>query len=109
MLPLSTRKSLSRVSASTKLSGFTFCLTTALVTIKHKYFPGICDATGGSAMIPPTPGLRFHNNLLFLHSLDLGHKCCFKFYIRSYRYNARAFRDYKITTCHNDVVRVLIL
>ena len=32
-------------------------------------FPGICDATGGSAIIPPTPGLCFHKNSMFLYSL----------------------------------------
>ena len=67
--PHSIRKSLIRVSASTKLSGFTCCLSVALVTKKHKYFSGICDATGGSAIIPPTPGLGFHKNSMFLHSL----------------------------------------
>ena len=64
---LSTRKSLIRVKASTKFSGFTCCLSVALVTRKHKYFPGICDATGGSAIIPPTPNL--HKNSIFLYSL----------------------------------------
>ena len=67
--PLSTRKSLSQVKANTKLSGFTCCLSVALVTKKHKYFPSICDATGGSAIIPPTPGLCFHKNSMFLYSL----------------------------------------
>ena len=65
--PLSTRKFLSRVKA--KLSGSTCCLSVALVTRKHKYFPGICDATGGSAIIPPTPGLCFHKNSMLLYSL----------------------------------------
>ena len=37
-----------------------------LITGKHKYFTGICDATGGSAIIPPTPGLCFHINSIFL-------------------------------------------
>ena len=46
--PLATRKSLSRVKANTKLSGFTCCLSVAFVTKKHKYFPGICDATGAA-------------------------------------------------------------
>ena len=67
--PLSTKKSLSRVKANTKLFGSTCCLSVALVTRKHKYFPGICDATGGSAIIPPTPGLCFHKNKIFLYSL----------------------------------------
>ena len=35
---------------------------------KNKYFPGICDATGGSAIISSTPGLCFHKNLIFLCS-----------------------------------------
>ena len=67
--PLSTKKSLSRVKANTKLFGSTCCLSVALVTRKHKYFPGICDATGSSAIIPPTPGLCFHKNSMFLYSL----------------------------------------
>ena len=66
---LSTRKSLSRDKANTKLSGSTCCLSVALVTRKHKYFPGICDATGGSAIIPPTPRLCFHKNSMLLYSL----------------------------------------
>ena len=55
--PILTRKFLFRLSASTKLSGFTFCILVALVTKKHMYFPGICDATGGSAIMPSSPGL----------------------------------------------------
>ena len=50
-------------------SGFTCCLSVALVTRKHIYLPGICDATGCSTIIPPTPGLSFHKNSIFLYSL----------------------------------------
>ena len=67
--PLSTRNSLRRVRASTKLSGFTCCLLVALVTRKHNFFPDICDATGGSAIIPPTLSLCFHENSIFLYFL----------------------------------------
>ena len=67
--PLPTGKSLRRVKASTKLSGFTCCLLVALATRKHIYFPDICDATGGSAIIPPTPSLYFHKNSIFLYFL----------------------------------------
>ena len=67
--PLSTRKSLRQVSASTKLSGFMCCLSVALVTKKNKYFLCICDAAWGSAIIPPTLGLCFHKNSTFLYSL----------------------------------------
>ena len=52
-----------------EVTGFTCCLSVALVTRKHKHFPGICDATGGIAIIPPTPGLRSHKNSIFLYYL----------------------------------------
>ena len=32
-------------------------------------FPGICDAAGGKAAKPPTPGLCFQRNSTFLYSL----------------------------------------
>ena len=42
----------------------------ALVAKKHKYFPGICGAAGGSAFIPPTTDLCFHKNSIILYSLS---------------------------------------
>ena len=36
---------------------------------KQKFFPSICDATGGSAIIPPIPGLCFHKNSILLYFL----------------------------------------
>ena len=39
------------------------------VNKKHKYFPGICDATGSSAIIPSLTDLGFHKNSIFLYFL----------------------------------------
>ena len=49
-------------SSSVRIVLFSF----ALVTKKHKYFPGICDAAGGKADTPPIPGLCFERNSIFL-------------------------------------------
>ena len=66
---LSTRKSLNLVKDKTRFSGSTCRFSVARVTKKHKYFPGICDATGGKAATPPIPGLCFQRNSMFLYSL----------------------------------------
>ena len=66
---ISTRKSLSLVKDKTRFSGSTCCFSVALVTRKHKYFPGICDTAGGKAATPPIPGLCFQRNSTFLYSL----------------------------------------
>ena len=66
---ISTRKSLSLVKDKTRFSGSTCCFSVALVTKKHKYFPGICDVAGGKAATPPIPGLCFQRNSTFLYSL----------------------------------------
>ena len=66
---ISTRKSLSLVKDKTRFSGSTCCFSVALVTKKHKYFPGICDTAGGKAATPPIPGLCFQRNSTFLYSL----------------------------------------
>ena len=67
---LSTRKSLNLVKDKTSFSGSTCRFSVALVTKKHKYFPGICDAAGGKAATPPIPGLCFQRNSMFLYSLS---------------------------------------
>ena len=66
---LSTRKSLNLVKDKTRFSGSTCCFPVALVTKKHGFFPGICDVAGGKAATPPTPGLCFQRNFMFLYSL----------------------------------------
>ena len=66
---LFTRKSLSLVEDKTKFSRSTCRFSVALVTKKHKYFPGICEATGGKAATPPIPVLCFQRNSMFLYSL----------------------------------------
>ena len=66
---LSTRKSLSLVKDKTKISGSTCRFSVALVTKKHKYFPGICEVAGGKAATPPIPGLCLQKNCMFLYSL----------------------------------------
>ena len=52
----------------TRFSGSTCCFSVALVTKKHRYFPGICDAAGGKAATPLTPGRCFQRNSTFLYS-----------------------------------------
>ena len=66
---LSARKSLSLVKDKTRFSGSTSCSSVALVTKKHKYFPGIYDAAGGKAATPTILGHCFQRNSLFLYSL----------------------------------------
>ena len=66
---LSTSKSLSLVKDKTKSSGFACCFSVALVTKKHRYFPGSCIAAAGKAATPPITGLCFHRNSMFLYSL----------------------------------------
>ena len=66
---LSIRKSLSLVKDKTRFCGSPCCFSIALVTKKHKYLPGICDAAGGKAATPPIPGLCFQRNSMFLYSL----------------------------------------
>ena len=65
-LPPSPLGSLS-VSSRTR-PGFP-CFSVALVTKKHRYFPGICDAAGDKAATSPIPGLCFQRNSMFLYSL----------------------------------------
>ena len=54
----------------TRFSGSMCHFSFALVTEKHKYFPGICDAAGGKAATPPIPGLCFQRNSMFFYSLS---------------------------------------
>ena len=98
--PLSTKKSLSRVKANTKLFGSTCFLSVALVTRKYKYFPGIYDATGGSAIIPPTPGLCFHKNSMFLYSLLKSAASA----VLKLTSCVRSFREYEIAVLYDDIV-----
>ena len=44
-------------------------LSLTLVTRKHRYFPGTCATDGGSAAIPPSPGLCLNRNSTFWYSL----------------------------------------
>ena len=62
-------KSRSLVSASITCSGSIVFLSLTLVTRKHKYFPGTCETDGGSAAIPPNPGLCLNRNSTFCYSL----------------------------------------
>ena len=77
---LSIRKSLSLVKDKTRFSGSTCRFSVALVTRKHKNFPGICDTAGGKAATPHIPGLFFQRNSIFLYSLlksaANAHVCC---------------------------------
>ena len=50
-------------------SGSTFCFSVALVTKKHKHFPGICEAVGGKAATAPIRGICYQTNSMILHSL----------------------------------------
>ena len=65
----STRKSRSLVKDKTRFSGSTCRFSVARVTKKNRYFPGICDAAGGKAATPPTPGLCYQRHSIFLYSL----------------------------------------
>ena len=53
----------------TRFSGSTCCFSVALVTKKHRYFPGICDAAEGKAATPPTPVQCLQGKSTFLYSL----------------------------------------
>ena len=44
-------------------------LSLTLVTRKHRYLPGSCATDGGSAAIPPSPGLCLNRNSTFWYSL----------------------------------------
>ena len=44
-------------------------LSLTLVTRKHRYLPGTCATDGGSAAIPPSPGLCLNRNSTFWYSL----------------------------------------
>ena len=65
---LSTRKYLNLVNYMTRFSGSTCRFSVALVTKKHKCFPGIYDAAGGKAATPLDAGLCFQMNSMFLYS-----------------------------------------
>ena len=67
-LPLHKEVSQSR-QGQDQISGSTCCFSVALVAKKHRYFPGICDATGGKAATPPIPDLCFQRISLFLYSI----------------------------------------
>ena len=62
-------KSLSLVSANITCSGYIVFLSLTLVTRKHRFFPGTCATDGGSAAIPPSPGLCLNRNSTFWYSL----------------------------------------
>ena len=66
---LSTRKSLNLVKDKTWFSGSKCRFSVARVTKKHRCFPGICDAAGGKPATPPSPGLCFQMDSMFLYSL----------------------------------------
>ena len=65
----STRKSLSLVKDKGKSSGPICYVSVALVTEKHRYFPGICRAAGSKAATTPLPDLCFQRSSIFLYSL----------------------------------------
>ena len=56
-------------SSSVRIVHWKQKLLHALVTKKHKYFPGICEAAGGKAATPPIPGLCFQRISMFFYSL----------------------------------------
>ena len=62
-------KSFSLVSANITSSGSIVFLSLTLVTRKHRYLPGTCATDGGSAAIPPSPGLCLNRNSTFWYSL----------------------------------------
>ena len=69
VIPLSIMKSRSLVSANITCSGSIVFLSLTLVTRKHRYLPGTCATDGGSAAIPPSPGLCLNRNSTFWYSL----------------------------------------
>ena len=97
---LSSRNSISFVKDKIRFSGSTCCFSVALVTKKHKFFPGICDAAGGK-----------NARLLFLVFASKGHlsfsisspkiRCqrCLKTHVRCDCYRTRPICKYKIATC----------
>ena len=66
---LSTRKSLNLVKDRTRFSGSTCRFSVARVTKKHRYFPVSVTPPEARLLRPPTPGLFFHRNSMFLYSL----------------------------------------
>ena len=62
-------KSRSLVNANITCSGSIVFLSLTLVTRKHRYLPGTCATDGGSAVIPPSPGLCLNRNSTFWYSL----------------------------------------
>ena len=62
-------KSCSLVSANITCSGSIVFLSLTLVTKKHRYLPGTCATDGGSAAIPPSPGLFLNRTSTFWYSL----------------------------------------
>ena len=62
-------KSRSFVCANITCSGSIVFLSLTLVTKKHRYLPGTCATDGGSAAIPPSPGLCLNRNSTFWYSL----------------------------------------
>ena len=62
-------KSRNLVSANITCSGSIVFLSLTLVTRKHRYLPGTCATDGGSAAIPPSPGLCLNRNSTFWYSL----------------------------------------
>ena len=62
-------KSLNLVTANITCSGSIVFLSLTLVTRKRRYLPGTCATDGGSAAIPPSPGLCLNWNSTFWYSL----------------------------------------
>ena len=62
-------KSRSIVSANITCSGSIVFLSLTLVTKKHRYLPVTCATDGGSAAIPPSPGICLNRNYTFWYSL----------------------------------------
>ena len=62
-------KSRNLVSANITCSRSIVFLSLTLVTKKHRYLPGTCATDGGSAAIPPSPGLCLNRNSTFWYSL----------------------------------------
>ena len=62
-------KSFSLVSANMTCSGSSVFLSLTLVTRKQSYLIGTCSTDGGSAAIPPSPGLCLKRNSTFWFSL----------------------------------------
>ena len=54
--------------AEATCSGSIIFLSLTLVTKKHRFLPGTCETEGGSAAIPPNPGLCLNRNSTFWYS-----------------------------------------